>query len=114
MYIEFTSFFHCLARNVTAVQQYLQQVLCRLIYELRFKIACAILQETLHKHNKDAVDDSVETVEESLAGTDNEENEGDGCLKLFTNWPLMSSITLYCIFSVQDVAYAEVKLQLVC
>jgi hypothetical protein len=27
---------------------------------------------------------------------------------------LMSSITLYCIFSLQDVAYAEVKLQLVC
>ena len=26
----------------------------------------------------------------------------------------MSSITLYCIFSLQDVAYAEVKLQLVC
>ena len=78
------------------------------------EIVCAFLQETLHKHNEDTVDNSVETVEESLAGTDTEENGGGGCLKLFTNWPLMSSITLYCIFSLQDVAYAEVKLQLVC
>jgi hypothetical protein len=70
----------------------------------------------LHKHNGDAVDNSVETVEESLAGTDTdtEENGSGGCLKLFTNWPLMSAITLYCIFSLQDVAYAEVRLQLVC
>ncbi|XP_066306089.1 probable peptide/nitrate transporter At3g43790 isoform X2 [Miscanthus floridulus] len=66
-----------------------------------------LAQETLHKHNEDTVDNSVETVEESLAGTDTEENGGGGCLKLFTNWPLMSSITLYCIFSLQDVAYAE-------
>ena len=78
------------------------------------EIACAFLQETLHKHNEDTVDNSVETVEESLAGTDTEENGGGGCLTLFKNWPLMSSITLYCIFSLQDVAYAEVKLQLVC
>lgn len=68
----------------------------------------------MHKHNKDTVDDSVETLEESLAGTDTEENGNGGILKLFTNWPLMSAITLYCIFSLQDVAYAEVKLQLVC
>nr|CAB3476829.1 unnamed protein product [Digitaria exilis] len=67
-----------------------------------------LAQETLHKHNEDAVDNSVEAVEESLAGTDTEENESGGCLQLFKNWPLMSAITLYCIFSLQDVAYAEV------
>jgi hypothetical protein len=68
------------------------------------------LQETLHKHSKDTIlDDSVETIEESLAGTDVQEN-GGGCLQLFTNWPLMSAITVYCIFSLQDVAYAEVKI----
>jgi hypothetical protein len=78
--------------------------------QTEIEIACAFLQETLHKHNEDTVDNSVETVEESLADTDTEENGGGGCLKLFTNWPLMSSITLYCIFSLQDVAYAEVKI----
>nr|CAB3472777.1 unnamed protein product [Digitaria exilis] len=71
-------------------------------------IACIWFPETLHKHNEDAVDNSVEAVEESLAGTDTEENESGGCLQLFKNWPLMSAITLYCIFSLQDVAYAEV------
>ncbi|XP_062196092.1 probable peptide/nitrate transporter At3g43790 isoform X2 [Phragmites australis] len=71
-------------------------------------IACFWLPETLHKHTNDTVlDNSIETVEESLTGTDAQENSG-GCLQLFTNWPLMSAITLYCIFSLQDVAYAEV------
>ncbi|GJN37908.1 hypothetical protein PR202_gb26908 [Eleusine coracana subsp. coracana] len=73
-------------------------------------ISCFWLPETLHKHTKDTIlDDSVETVEESLAGTDAQES-GGGCLQLFTNWPLMSAITVYCIFSLQDVAYAEVKI----
>ncbi|KAL6849979.1 hypothetical protein ACP4OV_020606 [Aristida adscensionis] len=69
-------------------------------------IACFWLPETLHKHNEDTV--SVETVEESLADSDAQENGSGGCLSLFTNWPLMSVITIYCLFSLQDVAYAEV------
>jgi hypothetical protein len=69
-----------------------------------------ILQETLHKHTKGTIlDDSVESVEECLAGTDAQEN-GGGLLQLFTNLPLMSAITGYCIFSLQDVAYVEVKI----
>jgi hypothetical protein len=69
-----------------------------------------ILQETLHMHTKGTIlDDSVESVEECLAGTDAQEN-GCGWLQLFTNLPLMSAITGYCIFSLQDVAYVEVKI----
>ncbi|CAD6232032.1 unnamed protein product [Miscanthus lutarioriparius] len=86
---------------------YFLPCLCISILAVVALIACIWFPETLHKHNEDTVDNSVETVEESLAGTDTEENGGGGCLKLFTNWPLMSSITLYCIFSLQDVAYAE-------
>ncbi|ONM31318.1 Carbohydrate transporter/ sugar porter/ transporter [Zea mays] len=86
---------------------YFLPCLCISILAVIALIACIWFPETLHKHNGDAVDNSVETVEESLAGTDTEENGGGGCLKLFTNWPLMSAITLYCIFSLQDVAYAE-------
>uniref|UniRef100_A0A0A9F3S1 Major facilitator superfamily (MFS) profile domain-containing protein n=1 Tax=Arundo donax TaxID=35708 RepID=A0A0A9F3S1_ARUDO len=75
-------------------------------------IACFWLPETLHKHTADTViDNSIETVEESLAGADVQEKGkvgSGGFLQLFTNWPLMSAITVYCIFSLQDVAYAEV------
>ncbi|KAJ1283250.1 hypothetical protein BS78_03G114100 [Paspalum vaginatum] len=86
---------------------YFLPCLCISILAVLALFACIWFPETLHKHNEDTVDKSVETVEESLVDTDTEGNEG-GCLKLFTNWPLMSAITLYCIFSLQDVAYAEV------
>jgi hypothetical protein len=67
-----------------------------------------LLQETLHKHTEDTLlNNSVEDVEESLSDTNAEQNAG-GCLSLFTNWPLLSAITVYCIFSLQDLAYAEV------
>ncbi|VAH75970.1 unnamed protein product [Triticum turgidum subsp. durum] len=46
-------------------------------------------------------------MEESLSDSNAEESSG-GYWSLFTNWPLMSAITVYCLFSLQDVAYAEV------
>ena len=108
-----TSFFYCSALNISAMPQSLQEVLLSFNIRIEIQIACSTLQETLNKHNEDTVDNSLEAIEESLAGTDTEENGNGGCLKLFKNWPLMSAITLYCIFSLQDVAYAEVKLPLV-
>lgn len=68
----------------------------------------AMLQETLHKHTEDTMlNSSTEAVEEPCSDL-NAEQSGSGCLSLFTNWPLMSTITVYCIFSLQDMAYAEV------
>ncbi|XP_039847064.1 probable peptide/nitrate transporter At3g43790 isoform X1 [Panicum virgatum] len=87
---------------------YFLPCLCISLVAVLALTACIWFLETLHKHNEDTVDNSVEAIEESLAGTDNEENGNGGCLELFKNWPLMSAITLYCIFSLQDVAYAEV------
>ncbi|RLM93502.1 hypothetical protein C2845_PM08G08690 [Panicum miliaceum] len=87
---------------------YFLPCLCISILAVLALFACIWFPETLHKHNEDTVDNSVEAIEESLAGTDTEENGNGGCLQLFKNWPLMSAITLYCIFSLQDVAYAEV------
>uniref|UniRef100_A0ACD5VN16 Uncharacterized protein n=1 Tax=Avena sativa TaxID=4498 RepID=A0ACD5VN16_AVESA len=71
-------------------------------------VACFWLPETLHRHTEDIIlDNSTEAVEQSISDT-NAEHNGGGCLSLFTNWALMSAITVYCIFSLQDVAYAEV------
>ncbi|PUZ49917.1 hypothetical protein GQ55_6G017800 [Panicum hallii var. hallii] len=73
--------------------------------------SCFWLQETLHKHTGDVTNNSIETVEDPLASTDAQEKRQGGSgvfLQLFKNWPLMSAIILYSIFSLQDVAYAEV------
>ncbi|KAF8712727.1 hypothetical protein HU200_010199 [Digitaria exilis] len=74
-------------------------------------ISCFWTTETLHKHTGDVADNSIETVEDSLASTDAQETRhvgGSGFLQLFKNWPLMSAIILYSIFSLEDVAYSEV------
>ncbi|XP_050882511.1 protein ZINC INDUCED FACILITATOR-LIKE 1 isoform X6 [Lathyrus oleraceus] len=71
-------------------------------------IACIWLPETLHNHplSNESIDDA-----EAL-GTGNNRNDADKSIQkdenLFLNWPLMSSITVYCIFSLYDVSYQEV------
>jgi len=59
-------------------------------------------QETLHKH-KD-LDRTVEMVEGSTA----QESTEPPKKSLLKNWPLMSSIITYCVFSLHDTAYVEV------
>ncbi|KAL5095867.1 hypothetical protein RYX36_000194 [Vicia faba] len=71
-------------------------------------IACIWLPETLHNHplNNESPDDA-EAVE-----TGSERKDIDKIIQkdenLFLNWPLMSSIIVYCIFSLYDVSYTEV------
>ncbi|KAM0823934.1 hypothetical protein ACQ4PT_070517 [Festuca glaucescens] len=87
---------------------YFLPCLCISLLAVAPLIACFWLPETLHKHTEDTLlNNSVEAVKESLSDTNAEQN-GGGCLSLFTNWPLLSAITVYCIFSLQDLAYAEV------
>jgi len=66
------------------------------------------LQETLHNHNYS--DESIEdakALENGNNGTDNENIQKNE--NLFLNWPLMSSIIAYCIFSLHDITYLEVR-----
>ena len=62
------------------------------------------MQETLHKHsvsnesNKDNEDLENEITEKTVQKDEN----------LFLNWPLMSSIIVYCVFSLHDIIYSEV------
>jgi len=66
------------------------------------------IQETLHNHKcgNESTEDA-EALENGSGGTDNEKitkkNEN-----LFLNWPLMSSVITYCVFSLHDMAYQEV------
>lgn len=74
------------------------------------------LQETLHKHelHKISSDDSIKNLESAPFVSNateytHEETELNPKGSLFTNWPLMSSIIVYCVFSLHDMAYSEVR-----
>ncbi|KAK7334543.1 hypothetical protein VNO80_26302 [Phaseolus coccineus] len=71
-------------------------------------IACIWLPETLHNHS-DSIESSnnVEVLEIESCGKDKDKMiQKDK--SIFQNWPLMSSIIVYCVFSLHDVAYQEV------
>jgi len=66
------------------------------------------VQETLHNHNcRNESIEYAEALENGSGGVGKEKivkkNEN-----LFLNWPLMSSVIAYCVFSLHDMAYQEV------
>ncbi|KAK3011661.1 hypothetical protein RJ639_010674, partial [Escallonia herrerae] len=80
-----------------------------------FVICFGKLQETLHMHNIKSVscDDLYGNLEAASCGSEGdkkelEERESTSIGSLVTNWPLMSSILVYCVFSLHDMAYTEV------
>ncbi|XP_074383524.1 protein ZINC INDUCED FACILITATOR-LIKE 1-like [Apium graveolens] len=77
-------------------------------------IACFWLPETLHmpELHKVPCHDSLEELECAHGSDETEDTDGkrktDSTGSLFTNWPLMSSILAYCVFSLHDMAYTEI------
>nr|XP_016442353.1 PREDICTED: protein ZINC INDUCED FACILITATOR-LIKE 1-like isoform X2 [Nicotiana tabacum] len=77
------------------------------LFSLVVAIASFWLPETLHIHESSMpVHDSYEALE--AASDTKEGNESTPKENLFKNWPLMSSIILYCVFSLHDMAYTEI------
>lgn len=77
------------------------------------------MQETLHMHESTVGRDSCDGVKISCdssaatkQGTEVEEQKTyeENLLK---NWPLMSTIIVYCVFSLQEIAYSEVNFVLI-
>ncbi|RHN41283.1 putative major facilitator superfamily [Medicago truncatula] len=72
-------------------------------------IACIWLPETLHNHplSNESIDgaEALETGRNGKAGKDKIIQKDEN---LFLNWPLMSSIVVYCIFSLYNISYQEV------
>ncbi|PIA48400.1 hypothetical protein AQUCO_01400777v1 [Aquilegia coerulea] len=95
---------------------YLLPCLCISMFGLIVCVVCFWLPETLHRnHENNSGDDSYEALEassnvyttkEDLQG--NEKSHSASKKSLLKNWPLMSSIIVYCIFSLNDMAYAEI------
>ena len=76
------------------------------------------MQETLHNHPENITKDgTTESLEVSSHGSviREKDEEAEGRVpphkeNLLRNWPLMSSISVYCVFSLHDMAYTEVNL----
>ncbi|XP_058753920.1 protein ZINC INDUCED FACILITATOR-LIKE 1-like [Vicia villosa] len=71
-------------------------------------IACIWFPETLHYHTGSKESgDNMESAEDGSSKTEKDKmNKKDE--SIFLNWPLMSSIIVYCVFSLHDIAYQEV------
>ncbi|WJX87382.1 hypothetical protein P8452_69584 [Trifolium repens] len=75
---------------------------------LTVAIACIWIPETLHNHSgSNESTDDAEALENGSERVDKEKNVQKN-ENLFMNWPLMSSIIAYSVFSLHDVAYQEV------
>ncbi|XP_054815016.1 protein ZINC INDUCED FACILITATOR 1-like isoform X2 [Prosopis cineraria] len=71
---------------------------------LAILVACLWLPETLHNHNvSDESNEDAEALENELTGKTVHKDQN-----LLLNWPLMSIIIIYCVFSLHDIAYTEV------
>ncbi|CAN6339498.1 unnamed protein product [Urochloa humidicola] len=81
---------------------YLLPCICISLFATFVFISCAWLPETLHKHK--GLERQVEMVE----GPTTPENTEPPKKSLLKNWPLMSSIITYCVFSLHDTAYSEI------
>lgn len=95
---------------------YFLPCLCISSFALVVTIACFWLPETLHKHPQlKACEDLYEALEAAPNGADMkgkkeglEESKVSSTTSLLKNWPLMSSIIVYCVFSLHDMAYTEI------
>lgn len=91
---------------------YFLPCLCISVFAAVVLIGCIWMPETLHKHKADASrSQTVEALESHLIDPEEkaDQNGSLDCKKsLLSNWPLMSSIILYCVFSFHDMAYTEI------
>ncbi|PAN15901.1 hypothetical protein PAHAL_3G018700 [Panicum hallii] len=91
---------------------YFLPCLCTSVFASAVLISCIWMPETLHKHKvSENENQNIEALEAHLIDP-KEKVEESGSLdtkkSLFKNWPLISSIIVYCIFSFHDMAYTEV------
>ncbi|XP_031270834.1 protein ZINC INDUCED FACILITATOR 1-like isoform X1 [Pistacia vera] len=86
------------------------------VFSLGVFIICCYLPETLHSHKEcdEALDDSYDALEATLSKSNMDEKvqiTEPRCASqksLLKNWPLMSSIIVYCVFQLHDMAYSEI------
>ncbi|KAG8089161.1 hypothetical protein GUJ93_ZPchr0011g27117 [Zizania palustris] len=83
---------------------YFLPCLCISLIALAVLISCIWLPETLHKHKN--IEGEVEMVDDDSISSPGEDSHKHK--SLYKNWPLMSSIAAYCVFTLHDTAYSEI------
>nr|XP_043639296.1 probable peptide/nitrate transporter At3g43790 [Erigeron canadensis] len=87
------------------------------VYALAVFISSWWLPETLHMHRARVVTEAeslhvpeLEASEGLLSQNENIDVKAEkvSSFSLLKNWPLMSTIIVYCVFSLQEIAYAEI------
>ncbi|KAM6576984.1 hypothetical protein CsatB_028821 [Cannabis sativa] len=89
------------------------------IFALGVTIVCRWMPETLHFHTKkDEENKKSCSLKDMSSNHESDQNENldqdeEKCptppkQSLYKNWPLMSSIILYCVFQLHDMAYSEI------
>uniref|UniRef100_A0A5B7B9V3 Major facilitator superfamily (MFS) profile domain-containing protein n=1 Tax=Davidia involucrata TaxID=16924 RepID=A0A5B7B9V3_DAVIN len=87
------------------------------LFALVVSVVCCWLPETLHIHNgnkkeQDGSCDELEVTAYESVALDKMKNSGGRVptsrQSLLKNWPLMSSIMVYCVFQLHDMAYTEI------
>ncbi|CAN6335473.1 unnamed protein product [Urochloa humidicola] len=81
---------------------YLLPCICISFFATLVFISCTWLPETLHKHK------GLERAVEMVEGSTTQESTEPPKKSLLKNWPLMSSIITYSVFSLHDTAYVEI------
>ncbi|XP_028802651.1 protein ZINC INDUCED FACILITATOR-LIKE 1-like [Neltuma alba] len=81
-------------------------------FALAVMFGCIWIPETLHNHKvgDESTEDDTEALENgsSSKSNDTEKKVTQKEENLLRNWPLMSSVIAYCVFSLHDIAYQEV------
>nr|KJB56089.1 hypothetical protein B456_009G106000 [Gossypium raimondii] len=85
------------------------------VYAVGSLVACKWLPETLHKHAEKANERA--DLHDISEHSSNDSGQKDNIVELedkqihksnlLKNWPLMSTIIVYCVFSLQEMAYSE-------
>uniref|UniRef100_A0A0E0MJB5 Major facilitator superfamily (MFS) profile domain-containing protein n=1 Tax=Oryza punctata TaxID=4537 RepID=A0A0E0MJB5_ORYPU len=81
---------------------YFLPCLCISIIALVVLISCIWLPETLHKHKN--IEGEIEMIDNSRSTLEEDSHKHKS---LYKNWPLISSIIAYCVFTLHDTAYSE-------
>nr|CBX25425.1 hypothetical_protein [Oryza glaberrima] len=82
---------------------YFLPCLCISLIALVVLISCIWLPETLHKHKN--TEGEIEMIDNSRSTLEEDSHKQKS---LYKNWPLISSIIAYCVFTLHDTAYSEI------
>lgn len=87
---------------------YFLPCLCISLFACGVFIFCFWMPETLHSHTNEETFESLESSNGSDSKESNEKTNERPPESILKNWALISSIIVFCVFSLHDMAYTEI------